>query len=142
MRIRVLLLLLLFCSIDVNANPLFYKVVRYVDYFDVTQEYLWYDSNNNLTNREYQGVVYDSKGKQIGTYTTDSKELFQDRFYYNNAGKYLGSSRFLYFNSSLVAKLMYSNSSKKKVGTFSYKWSLGNVVDFFLDGSQLRLTLE
>ena len=141
MKFHVVLVLvfLLFCW-GANANPLFYRNIDYVDYFDITSEFIFYDSNDRTISREDQGVVYDSKGHKIGTYTTDSQELFEDRTYYDNTGKRLGSCHFLYFNASLAAKLTYYDSSKKRIGTFSFKWSLSKVVDFFLEGNQLRLT--
>ena len=121
---------------------LFYKNIYYVDYFDQTQEYTCYDSNDNIICYESQGIVHDRSGTKIGTYTTDLRETYADRSYYNNKGRYIGSSRFLYIDGKASFRLTYFDSSKKKVGIFSKQWSLGNIVDFFLDGSQLRLIRE
>ena len=133
------ILLFIFCSVS-YANPLFYRGIDHVDYYDQTGDYVCFNNNGGKVSLESKGVVYDYSGKKIGTYSSKTREMFIDRAYYNNSGKYLGKSRLLFSNAKLETKLVYYNSDNRILASYTFKLTVGSVVDFFLEGGYMRLS--
>lgn len=132
-------LLFVICNIS-HANPLFYRGINHVDYYDQTEDYVCLNESGKRISLESKGFVYDHSGKKIGTYSSTTRDWCIDRSYYSNSGKYLGKSRLLFSNAKLETKLTYYNSNNRVIVSYTYKLSLGNVIDFFLEGSYMRLS--